>query len=150
MARPLPQPGPTEPAPVTIATLPLSLEPIEPSGVVDQQGLALLLAWRDLGEVVDHHAVVRDLLQIRMRPVGAPERLLGKLLDERARERNRILPRWRLPRDSLAAAHLHPAMLALQQLHQVMERLLIQPLRSIDSPDVIDHDRHRRALQRRR
>jgi hypothetical protein len=41
-------------------------------------------------------------------------------------------------------------MLALHQLHQVMERLLIQPLRSIDSPDVIDNDRHRRAFQRRR
>src|SRR5438045_8196455 len=67
MARPLPQPGPTEPAPVTIATLPLSLEPIEADRVVDEERLALLLRRRDLGEVVDHHAVVRNFSQVGMR-----------------------------------------------------------------------------------
>src|SRR5947208_16522237 len=41
VARPLPQPGPTEPAPVTIAILSLSREPIEPLRIGDQQALAL-------------------------------------------------------------------------------------------------------------
>src|SRR3954466_12869339 len=60
IARPLPHPGPTEPAPVTIATLPLSLEPIEPRRVVDEQRPPLRLRGRDLREVVHHHAVVRN------------------------------------------------------------------------------------------
>src|SRR5260221_10019540 len=87
VARPLPQPGPTEPAPVTMATLPLSLEPIEPCRVVDEQRLPLRLTRRDLGEVVGHHAVVGNLFQVRVWPIGAPYRLLGKLFHQLASER---------------------------------------------------------------
>src|ERR1043165_4563540 len=149
-ARPLPQPGPTEPAPVTIATLPLSLEAIEARRVVDQERLALLLRGRDLGEVVDHHAVVRNLLQVRMRPVGAPDGLRRKLLDQLSREGNRVLPGRRLPGDPLAAAHLHPDVAVLHQPHQRLEGFLVRALRSVDSPDVVDRSEERGALQRRR
>src|SRR5258706_3622322 len=115
MARPLPQPGPTEPAPVTIATLPLSLEPIEASRVVDEQCLPLRFARRDLGEQVDQHAVVGNFLQVRVRPVGPPERAIAELGDELARERDGVLPRRGLPRRALAAAHLHPHTFILHQ-----------------------------------
>src|SRR6185503_1393634 len=108
MARPLPQPGPTEPAPVTIATLPLSLEPIKAGRVVDEERLALLLGRCDLGEVVDHHAVVGDVLQVRVRPVGAPEGLLGEFLDQLACERKAVLPGRGLAGNALAAADLDP------------------------------------------
>src|SRR5258706_4645634 len=149
MARPLPQPGPTEPAPVTMAILPLSLEPIEPRRVVDEKRLALLLRGRDLGQVIDHHAVVRNLLQVGVRPVSAPDRLLGKLCHQLARERDRVLPRRGLPRDALAAAHLDPDVLVLQQIHQVKEVLLVHSQRGIEPRHVVDDDRHRRALERR-
>src|SRR5688572_25375924 len=74
VARPLPQPGPTEPAPATMATRFCNLFMKVKSGrVIHQQGAPLLLRRRDPGEVVDHHAVVGDLLQVRVRPVGAPQ-----------------------------------------------------------------------------
>src|SRR5262245_41803024 len=63
VARPLPQPGPTEPAPLTSATLPLSLEPIEALRVVDQQRLLLRLGVREARDQVDEDAVVRDRLE---------------------------------------------------------------------------------------
>src|SRR3954451_5486081 len=72
VARPLPQPGPTEPAPATIATLSLSREPIETLRVVDEQCAALRVARRHVGDEVDEVAVVGAFLQVRMRPVGAP------------------------------------------------------------------------------
>src|SRR6185503_7656222 len=149
IARPLPQPGPTEPAPVTMATLPLSLEPIEPCRVVDQQRLALFLGGSDFGEVVHHDAVVGNLFQVRMRPVGAPDRLRGELLDQLARERNGVLPRRRLARYSFAAADLHPDGWILQKRNETGKIGLVESLGCVDPADVVDHDRHRRALERR-
>src|SRR5512136_3433721 len=63
VARPLPQPGPTEPAPLMIATFPSRRrviarsfpKPVEVPWVVDQKRLALLLRRRDLGEEIDEH-----------------------------------------------------------------------------------------------
>src|SRR3954471_24554526 len=82
VARPLPHPGPTEPAPATMATLSLSREPIEALGVVDEQCAALYLARRHVGDEVDEVAVVGDFLQIRMRPVGAPHGAVTGFLDQ--------------------------------------------------------------------
>src|SRR6267143_6677569 len=71
VARPLPQPGPTEPAPVPIATLSLSREPIETLRIVDQQALALRPGRRVLGDEIDQVAIVGHEREIRMRPVAA-------------------------------------------------------------------------------
>src|SRR5262245_64183486 len=114
VARPLPQPGPTEPAPVTIATLPSSRriiagsfpETVEAERVVDQQRLALFFGRRDLGEQVHQHAVVGDRGEVGVRPVAAPEAALAELGDQRPREGARVAPRRGLPRDALGAAHL--------------------------------------------
>src|SRR5439155_14205144 len=74
VARPLPQPGPTEPAPVTIAILSLSREPIEPLRIGDQQALALNFTGCVFADQIGEIAVVRHHRKVRMRPVGAPER----------------------------------------------------------------------------
>src|SRR5438105_4565373 len=108
VARPLPQPGPIEPAPVMSATLSLSREPIEALRVVDQHRLPLLLRRRNLGEKIDEIAVVGHFLEIGMRPVGAPDRAVAEIGDQLAREWHRILPRCPLPRDALGPAHLDP------------------------------------------
>src|SRR5204862_5607243 len=68
VARPLPQPGPIEPAPVTMATLSLSREPIEPLRIVDEQPLALRLGGGVVADQIDEIAVVRHKGEIRMRP----------------------------------------------------------------------------------
>src|SRR2546423_13948 len=60
VARPLPHPGPIEPAPVTIATRSLSLigmrslESIKTLRVVDEKLAPLRFARRDLGDEIDH------------------------------------------------------------------------------------------------
>src|SRR5436190_10069152 len=71
--RPFPQPGPTEPAPVTIATLSLSREPIEALRIVDEEGAALGFGRCHVGDEIDEIAVVGHYLQVRMGPVGAPD-----------------------------------------------------------------------------
>src|SRR5262245_4900360 len=114
VARPLPQPGPTEPAPVTIATLPSRRrvttcsfpKTVEAERVVDEQRLALFLGRRDLREQVDEHAVVRDRGEVGVRPVAAPEAAVAEFRDERPREGPRIRPRRGFSRDALRAAHL--------------------------------------------
>src|SRR5947207_5264720 len=108
VARPLPQPGPIEPAPVMSATLSLRREPIEALRVVDQHRLALLFGRRDFSEQVDEIAVVGHFAQVGMRPVGAPDGAVAEIGDQLARERHRVLPRRMLPRDALGAAHLDP------------------------------------------
>src|SRR5207253_3592837 len=86
VARPLPQPGPIEPAPLMSAALSLSREPIEALRVVDQHRLPLLLRRRNLGEKIDEIAVVGHFLEIGMRPVGAPDRAVAKIGDQLSRE----------------------------------------------------------------
>ena len=45
----------------------------------------------ELGDLVDQHAVVGHLsLEVRMRPVGAPQHPVGRDRDERLRERDRV------------------------------------------------------------
>src|SRR4051812_45318638 len=84
-----------------------------------------------------------------MRPVAAPQTTLGTLGEQLARERRRIAPGRGLPRDALGAADLDPAMGLFEQLEQGLERCLIDPLRRVDAPHVIDDDRHRGARERR-
>src|SRR3954453_19349635 len=73
VARPLPQPGPMQPAPVTIATLSLSRKGIEAPRIVDQQALARRFARRDLGDQIYQIAVIGNHGEIGMRPIRAPE-----------------------------------------------------------------------------
>ena len=85
-----------------------------------------------------------------MRPVGAPERALGKFRDERAREGNRIFPGRGLPRNALRAAHLHPEARVAHEIEQAPEGRLLEAERGIHAPHVIDHHGHGGALQPRR
>ena len=85
-----------------------------------------------------------------MRPVGAPERAVAELGDELAPEWNGIAPRRALARDALGAAHLHPDVLRPHEREQRLELRALHTLRGVDAAHVIDHDWHRRALQRRR
>src|SRR5438045_8044214 len=71
VARPLPQPGPMQPAPVTIATLSLSRKAIEAPRIVDQQAPARGFGRRDLADEIDQIAVIGHHGEIGMRPVGA-------------------------------------------------------------------------------
>src|SRR6476469_6242967 len=82
VARPLPQPGPIEPAPVTIATLSLSRKAIEAPRIVDQQARALGLAPRHAGDEIGEIAVVRHFGEIGMRPVASPEHAIAELRDQ--------------------------------------------------------------------
>src|SRR5437588_1240020 len=150
VARPLPQPGPTDPAPVTMATLSLSREPIEPLRIVDEQPLALGLGGRVFADQVGEIAVVRHKGEIRMRPVGAPERAIAELGDGLAPERHGVAPGRAVARDALGAAHLDPDVLRLQEREQRLELCALRAARSIDAPHVIDDDRYGRALQCRR
>src|SRR3954465_15168781 len=99
VARPLPQPGPTEPAPAISATLPLSREPIEAPGIVDQHRLALLIGRRRFAERVGEIAVVGDFGEIGVRPVGAPHGAIAELGHQLALEGARVLPGCALARD---------------------------------------------------
>src|SRR5882724_12477538 len=146
-ARPFPQPGPTEPAPVTIATLSLSLEPIEALRVVDEERPTLGLARRHVGDEVDEIAVVRDLLQVRVRPVGAPHRAVAGFLDQLAGKRRGIFPRRALPRDALGAAHLDPHVLVLQQREERSEIDVLDPFAGVEATHVVDHHRDRRSCE---
>src|SRR2546429_6116260 len=150
VARPLPQPGPTDPAPVTMATLSLSREPIEPLRMVDEQPLALRLGGAVVADQIDEIAVVRHEGEIRMRPVGAPQRAIAELRDQLPREGHRVAPGRALARDALGAAHLDPDVLRLQEREQRLELRALRAARSIDAPHVVDDDRHGRALERRR
>src|SRR5690348_7404697 len=133
VARPFPQPGPTDPAPVMIATFPSRRrfigrsfpKPVEVQRIVDQKGFALFLRRRNFGEQVDQHAVVGYGREVRVRPVAAPEAAVSDFSDELAREGNRVFPGRGFPRDTLRAAHLHPEACVAQELKQAAESRLI-------------------------
>src|SRR5205823_1361367 len=143
VARPLPQPGPTEPAPLTIAILSLSREPIEALRIVDQQPPALGFGGSVFADQVDEIAVVGHHGEIRMRPVGTPERAIAEFRDQLAAERNCVAPRRALARDALRAAYLDPDVLRLHEREQRLEVRALHPLGGIDAADVVDHDPHR-------
>src|SRR5438067_7514646 len=150
VARPLPQPGPTDPAPVTMATLSLSREPIKALWIVDEQPLALGLGGRVVTDQIGEIAVVGHKGEIGMRPVGAPECAIAELGDELAPERHGVAPGRAVARDALCAAQLDPDVLRLHQREQRLELWALHAARSIDAPHVVDDDRHGRALQGRR
>src|SRR6185295_14189841 len=123
MARPLPQPGPMQPAPVTIAIRfcrrPLICRPlrqltrrretIEALRIVDQHCLARGFAGRDLAETIDQNPVIgRRSLMIGVRPVGAPDAAVAELGHQPARKRHGIRVGRSLPGDAVGAADLHP------------------------------------------
>src|SRR5882672_1343767 len=155
VARPLPQPGPTEPAPVTIATLfarrPVIAwsfpEAVEAEGIVHQERRAFRLRRRNLGEQVHQHAVVRDRGEVGVGPVAAPEAALAELGDERPREGARVGPGRGLPRDTLRAAHLDAEPRIAHEAEEAAERALVDAERGVDTPHVVDHHRHRGALE---
>src|SRR6185312_4201972 len=164
VARPLPQPGPTLPAPVIMAILSLrrpaiSLPPwrlslrqaetIEPLRVVDQQRGALRLAWCDLAQQIDQFAVVGNRpLVVRMRPVEAPDRSVARCFDEPARKGHRVGIRWALAGDTVGAADLDPDVAVVEQAQQCLEVRLIEAERGVDAAHVVDHHRRRRTMQR--
>src|SRR3954469_13534478 len=150
VARPLPQPGPTEPAPLTSATLSLSRKAIEAPRIVDQQPLALGLARRHVGDEVHEIAVVGHFGEIGMRPVAAPEHAGAELGDEFARERGGVRPGRALARDALRAAHLDPEVLGPQEIEERAKFGAVHPFGRIDAAHVVDDHRHGRALERRR
>src|SRR3954463_8290709 len=150
VARPLPQPGPTEPAPGMGATLPLSREAIEPPRVVDQHCFELPVGRCGFRKRVDEVAVVRHLGKVRMRPVGAPQRAIAELGNQLALERTRVPPRRTLLGDPLGPAHLDPDMLVLHEREERLELRTIEASRRVDATHVVDHHRHRRAGERRR
>src|SRR5262249_27494645 len=115
VARPLPQPGPTQPAPVTIAIRscrrPLMMwlqsdgvpaETVETLRIIYQQGLSPSLSWRDLGQEINQNTIVGNRpLMIRMRPIGAPDAAVAKFSNQLARELGRISIRRALPGDTV-------------------------------------------------
>src|SRR6266540_6424085 len=130
-------------APISIAARGLrgarsSSESVEAPGIIDEKRLALLLRRRDSGEQIDEHAVIRDRRKVRVRPVAAPERAIGKFRDELARKWNRVLPGGSLARNALRAAHLHPEALVAHEIEQAPESGLTEPERGVHAPHVID------------
>src|SRR3954469_20322864 len=150
VARPLPQPGPTEPAPLTSATLSLRRKAIQALRIVDQQALALGLARRHVGDEIHEIAVVWHFGEIRMRPVAAPESAIAELGDEFPCEGRCVWPGRALARNALGAAHLHPEVLRPHQIEERAELGAVDAFGRIDAAHVVDDHRDRRALERRR
>src|SRR5438067_1466155 len=138
------------PAPLMMAILSLSREPIEAPRIVDEERVALRIAWRDLTQQIDEIAVVGHFLEIRMRPIGAPERTVAEIGDQLAREWDRVLPRRPLTRDALGAADFHPDVLLREQREQRAKVGMVDALGGVDAAHVIDDHRHGRALERGR
>src|SRR6185503_9146493 len=101
IARPLPQPGPMQPAPVTIAMrscrrpficrpsgqLTCRSETIEALRIIDQKRLPHGFAWRDLTDDIDQGPVVGDWpLMVGVRPVGTPDAAVAEFRHQPARE----------------------------------------------------------------
>ena len=85
-----------------------------------------------------------------MREIGAPDAAITEFGDELARERHRVGIGRTLARGAVAAAHLYPHFGIFHQLEQIAERLLLQPVRCVDAPHVVDDHGYRRTPQRRR
>ena len=108
--------------------------------IVDQHAPARRLARRDLGDRVDQLAVVGHVLvDVGMRPVGAPDDALGRVVGDVARERDRVAERRRLLRHPVGAAELDPDAAAVEQAAQRQERLAGRALAHVQPRDVVDH-----------
>src|SRR5258708_31509067 len=132
-ARPLPQPGPTEPAPVITATLPSSLpamrssprSDVKPSRIVDQDAAAGRLVGHEFRQEIDQIAVVGHGTHIGGRPVRAPQHAVRCGGDEGARERHHVVVRPRGVRtDAVGAGNLDPGIRTFQQLEKGLKRRL--------------------------
>ena len=77
-----------------------------------------------------------------MRPIGAPHDAIGKLANQLARERHSIGIGRAGARDAVAAAHLHPELVAVHEPQELLERRLLEPERCVDAADVVDDDGH--------
>ena len=77
-----------------------------------------------------------------MWPIGAPQHAVGRGLDQRPCEWNRIVERPPAGGYPLGAAHLNPCERIAHQLEQLLERLLIQPRFCTHAAHVVDHERH--------
>ena len=167
VARPLPQPGPTQPAPVTIAMrscrrpthacCPLGQftrrsEPIEALRIVDQQRLAGCLrsarsrrgyrpARRRRGSVLDDSDAASRC------PRRSGRRTPRPACARKARHRNRAAPGVSMRSAPLTFTQ---TFLSSRQSAAALETWLVKPKRRVDAPHVVDHDRHRRAPERRR
>src|SRR4249920_1006301 len=144
MARPLPQPGPMQPAPVTIVMRSRKRPPMLcPSGqftrrsetiealrIVGQHRLACGLAGRDLAENIDQNPVIgRRSLMIGMRPVGAPDAAVAEFGHQSARKWRGIGVGRSLPGHAVGAADFHPDIIVIEQREQRLEGRLLQPER---------------------
>src|SRR4051812_37140698 len=92
------------------------LEAVQPGWILHQDLALQDRLGRHAGEEIDQVAVVRHVLaHVGMRPVGAPQDAPGRGLDERARERQRVVERRPLRRDALRAADLDPEIVVLHK-----------------------------------
>ena len=78
--------------------------------IVDQHELTGARVGRDLGDEIGELAVVGHLarLVVGVRPVGAPDDVLGRVGRERGRERQGFFVRMRVLGDAVATGELDP------------------------------------------
>src|SRR6218665_1777355 len=164
MARPLPQPGPTEPAPVTKAILPARrplegvevwligsvFEAVEILRIEHQQLLAPRRIGRNARKRIDEGPVVRHMAVVGVRPVRAPEAALGVALQQQARQGHALgisRGRSRTRVDTVDAAELHMEKRIRQQSMQGREVGVLCTQRGIDPAHVVNHHGHGAARQ---
>ncbi len=104
--------------------------------------------------MVDEQAVVGHVvLQVRMRPVGAPQRPVGELLDDLACEGHHVPVGVALPaergrsRDGqpLGAGHLHPHVVRLHEPQEAREFGSARAAGDVRAAHVVDDQRYRQG-----
>src|SRR5215831_2974245 len=99
--------------------------PIKPHWIVDQEALLRRRSGGDLGNVIDQGAVVRRLFfHIGVRPIGAPDDAIGKMLGQRAAERRHIVIGRPGKAHALRTGRLDPEILVL--VYQAMKALVLR------------------------
>src|SRR6185503_18473213 len=88
-----------------LSLLPLRGELVELFRIVDEERLALRLVC-ELADEIDQPAVVRDRVEVGMRPVAAPDDAVAEVGHQLARERHGVRVGRALARGALEAAHL--------------------------------------------
>jgi hypothetical protein len=129
---------------------PTPARPIEPRRIVDKQRLHQFSARGYKRQKVDQRAVVGHvLLDVGMRPVGAPQHAVGETLDQGPGEGDGIVEGRSGARDALRPADLHPEALVLHQVEQHAERFLLHALAGVHAPHVVDHHGQREFGKKR-
>src|SRR5262245_33556712 len=77
-----------------------------------------------------------------MRPVGAPDRAVGRRLDECFPIGNRVVPTRLHPRVAIAVGHHHPPILLLQHVEYPTDHRPVHPTLEPDVATMFDDHRH--------